>query len=72
MPIYEFICENCQNRFELLTKINDQNKITCPQCQSDRVKKLVSSFGIGGESSRLKGSSGSCSSCSSSSCSTCK
>ncbi|HRD01158.1 MAG TPA: zinc ribbon domain-containing protein [Candidatus Saccharicenans sp.] len=70
MPLYEYICLQCQHRFEALVKMN-QSEVTCPRCQSHQVKKLVSSFGIGENSSRIKGSSGSCSNCSSSSCSTC-
>ncbi|HEK85627.1 MAG: FmdB family zinc ribbon protein [Candidatus Saccharicenans sp.] len=72
MPIYEYICLKCQHRFERLVSANSEEKIICPHCQSDQVKKLISSFGIGGGGSRLKNSSGGCSSCSSSSCSTCK
>lgn len=72
MPVYEYLCENCQKKFELLVKLNSPIKVICPSCQSDRVKKLISSFGIGGGGSRIKSSSGSCSSCSSNSCSSCK
>lgn len=72
MPIYEFICHNCQKKFEVLVSLNSTVKITCPDCGSDRVKRVVSSFGIGGGGSRIKSGSGSCSSCSSQSCSTCK
>ncbi|MBP7869954.1 MAG: zinc ribbon domain-containing protein [Candidatus Saccharicenans sp.] len=70
MPLYEYVCLHCQHRFEALVKARSENVI-CPRCQSQKVKKLISSFGIGGNSSRLKGGSGSCSGCSSSSCSTC-
>ncbi len=72
MPLYEFFCEDCQKKFELLVSLNHQEKIVCPYCSSERVKRLISSFGIGGGSSRIKSSSGSCSTCSSHSCSTCK
>ncbi|MDD8019667.1 MAG: zinc ribbon domain-containing protein [Acidobacteriota bacterium] len=70
MPLYEYICLRCQQRFEALVKMH-QEDITCPHCQSRQVKKLVSSFGIGGSSSQIKSGSGSCSNCSSSNCSTC-
>ncbi len=72
MPLYEYICQSCQKKFEVLVSLNQNIKITCPDCQSDRVKRLVSSFGIGGGGNRIKSGSGSCSSCSSHSCSTCK
>ncbi|MGC8747053.1 MAG: FmdB family zinc ribbon protein, partial [Candidatus Saccharicenans sp.] len=47
MPIYEYICLKCQHRFERLVSANSEEKIICPHCQSDQVKKLISSFGIG-------------------------
>ncbi|MCI4445799.1 MAG: zinc ribbon domain-containing protein [Candidatus Aminicenantes bacterium] len=72
MPIYEYVCLKCQKRFEQLVTNRQEEKAVCPYCQSEQVKKLISSFGIGGGVNRLKNSSGSCSSCSSSSCSTCK
>lgn len=72
MPIYEFYCENCQKKLEVLVRLGSQEKITCPNCSSDRVKRLVSSFGIGGGGSRVKNNSSGCSTCSSHSCSTCR
>ncbi|MBC7349514.1 MAG: zinc ribbon domain-containing protein [Candidatus Aminicenantes bacterium] len=72
MPIYEYLCMNCQKRFEVLVNLNNQAKVICPDCQSDRVKRLVSAFGIGGGGSRIKSGGNSCSTCSSHSCSTCK
>jgi len=72
MPIYEYICVKCQHKFEYLVNLNKEPKIVCPKCQSDQVKRLVSSFGIGGGGIRIKSGSGGCSSCSSSSCSTCR
>ncbi|MBC7363915.1 MAG: zinc ribbon domain-containing protein [Candidatus Aminicenantes bacterium] len=71
MPIYEYICLKCQHKFEYVILPGKEVKISCPKCQSSEVKKLISAFGIGGGTNRLK-NSGSCSSCSSSSCSTCR
>jgi len=62
MPLYEYICLKCQQRFEALVKTN-QAEVVCPRCQSHQVKKLISSFGIGGSGRRGKGGSSSCSSC---------
>ena len=42
MPIYEYICHDCQNPFELMQKISDKPCSKCPSCQSDKVEKLVS------------------------------
>jgi putative FmdB family regulatory protein len=71
MPIYEFICKKCGNRFETLVRTGSGKAIVCPTCECEDVRKLFSSFGIGGGSSRPTSSSSSCSTCSSKSCSTC-
>jgi putative FmdB family regulatory protein len=45
MPIYEYICSSCGERFSLLQKITATEKDTdCPKCRSKEVKKLMSSF----------------------------
>ncbi|MCX7973407.1 MAG: hypothetical protein N3B16_02780 [Candidatus Aminicenantes bacterium] len=73
MPIYEFICRQCQSRFECLTKIGGEKDVICPFCQSTNIFKIFSSFGIGGSSNRLKATTSSgCSTCSTRSCSTCR
>jgi len=71
MPIYEFICQKCCHQFESLVRLGGEKGVTCPQCRSGEVKKLCSSFGIGGGASRLKSASASCTSCATKTCSTC-
>ncbi|MGD9345662.1 MAG: zinc ribbon domain-containing protein [Candidatus Aminicenantes bacterium] len=71
MPIYEFSCKACGASFETLTSIGGEKDIVCMECGSKDVQKLISSFGIGGGSSRVKTSS-SCNTCSATSCDTCK
>lgn len=46
MPIYEFECESCQERFEELLRTSDQ-KVSCSACGSDRVHRQLSVFGVG-------------------------
>ena len=72
MPLYEFLCGSCGNRFESLVRLGKEKEVCCDVCKSNDVRKLVSSFGIGGSGNRLKASSSGCSTCSSHSCSTCK
>lgn len=50
MPIYEYQCESCDERLEKLQKISDEPLKTCPKCQKDSLKKVISSAGF-----RLKG-----------------
>ena len=56
MPIYEYICKNCGNKFELIRfASDDDNDIKCPGCGEKRTEKAVSS---------PVGLQGSCQSCS--------
>jgi len=44
MPIFEYKCSACESKFEILTKSNDEHKVSCPECDSSKVKKLFSAF----------------------------
>jgi putative FmdB family regulatory protein len=52
MPIYEYRCEECERKFELLSSFAERDRAqACPTCESRRTRVLVSSFAaIGGES----------------------
>ncbi|MBC8274936.1 MAG: zinc ribbon domain-containing protein [Chloroflexi bacterium] len=76
MPIYEYLCSECNCKFELLRSISKVNEETsCPQCQhtAKRVFSRFASFSKGsdGESTPIAGTASSCSSCTASSCSSC-
>ena len=43
MPLYEYQCEACGTRFELIRKFSDPPVETCPTCGKGPVAKLVSS-----------------------------
>ena len=45
MPMYEYECGDCGNRFELIQKFSDEPVSTCPSC-GGKVRKLVSSSAI--------------------------
>ncbi|RKX68756.1 zinc ribbon domain-containing protein [candidate division WOR-3 bacterium] len=66
MPIYEFRCSRCTKRFECLV-LSPSEPIRCPECGSDKVEKLFSTFGLKGDKSTP-----SCISCSANSCKGCK
>jgi putative FmdB family regulatory protein len=46
MPIYEYRCVTCQERFEAL--VYASTKVACPECGSDKLEKQFSSFAVGG------------------------
>jgi putative FmdB family regulatory protein len=46
MPLYEYQCELCHERFERIQKFSDPPLDVCPKCGSGPVKKLLSSPAI--------------------------
>ena len=65
MPIFEFVCQECQQPFEELVFGNDSDEIVCPGCGSEQVKKKMSTFASrsGGDGASLSlgsSSSGAC------------
>lgn len=50
MPIFEYKCDACGEKFEELVSNSDQS-VPCPKCQSDKVSKLLSVFAASGSSS---------------------
>lgn len=45
MPIFEYKCNDCNKKFEVLHKSSaNLEEVICPDCQSKNHKKLLSSF----------------------------
>jgi putative FmdB family regulatory protein len=44
MPIFEYVCTKCGNRFEKLQKSEALQRAECPKCHSSEVTKELSSF----------------------------
>ncbi|MCF6190123.1 MAG: zinc ribbon domain-containing protein [Cocleimonas sp.] len=51
MPIYEFQCQSCGNKVEVLQKISDDPLTDCEACGKPDMKKMVSAAAF-----RLSGS----------------
>lgn len=51
MPLYEFICTDCNHQFEELKSSNNPELPTCPKCEQSNIKKLVSASSLGKTSS---------------------
>jgi putative FmdB family regulatory protein len=45
MPIYEYECENCRARLEIIQRANDPQKKKCPKC-GGKLKKRISAPAI--------------------------
>lgn len=46
MPLYEYQCDSCGHRFELIRKFSDPPFEVCPECGKSPVRKLISAPGI--------------------------
>ena len=45
MPLYEYECRECEERFEEITPLNPPpGHVRCPECGSPQVSKLLSLF----------------------------
>ena len=51
MPIYEYQCDACGYRYDVLQKTTDPVLSVCPQCSQPSLRKLISAAGF-----RLSGS----------------
>lgn len=40
MPLYEYACQKCEHTFETLV-LGDES-VECPQCQSQKLERLLS------------------------------
>jgi len=41
VPIYEFVCQNCNYEFELIRSFSDNSTPTCPHCANQQVDRQV-------------------------------
>jgi putative FmdB family regulatory protein len=78
MPIYEYICPECNTKFEQLRPLSQSDQpAECPKCKKPARRQLSTfaafSASLGGVPKTIPGAGGgnSCSSCSSGDCSTC-
>lgn len=62
MPIFEYECRECKNRFEQLV-YNQETKVVCRSCGSSRVGQLLSTFAISGASGQPARDLGPCGAC---------
>jgi putative FmdB family regulatory protein len=59
MPIYEYICNDCNKEFEILTlSSRSKEQVVCPECGGSRVKKLLSAGAIRSQSNSSLGTEG--------------
>jgi len=62
MPIFEYICKECDHRFEVL--VYGKEKAECPKCHTKKLAPQLSVFAVSAKGPALSPSSrGACGSC---------
>jgi len=49
MPVYEYQCENCSRKFDVVATLGEKEaglKPVCPKCRSRRVRQVFSRFTV--------------------------
>jgi putative FmdB family regulatory protein len=70
MPTYEYVCEKCKHRFEVLLRF-DKQKVVCEKCKGKKVTKQVTGFGLNLGAPQERGMSGPLCSCGQGGCAIC-
>lgn len=51
MPLHEYLCQICEERFEAITSSAKADEVCCPVCASAETRRLISVIaGVGGRS----------------------
>jgi len=61
MPIYEYICQDCQHQFETL--VTGDRQPACPQCRGGELEKQLSVFAVSTRSAAPQPSVSACGRC---------
>jgi putative FmdB family regulatory protein len=72
MPIYEYVCLDCGERFETIRLIKDADlKLNCVNCDSEHTSRMISLFYAQSGGKVIAGGNATCGSCSGGSCAGC-
>jgi putative FmdB family regulatory protein len=72
MPIYEYVCLDCGERFELLRPMKDADTpAPCRKCEGDHITRQLSLFNASSGGRVVAGGGSSCASCAGGSCASC-
>jgi putative FmdB family regulatory protein len=57
VPIYEYVCMECESHFEELVRPIDggEERVSCPDCSTSNVVKQFSSFAVHGVTKAASG-----------------
>jgi putative FmdB family regulatory protein len=61
MPLYEYRCRECGNRFEVLQRLGQgAESLTCPRCGAQQLDKQYSTFASAGGTAQGGSAAGGC------------
>ena len=73
MPIYEYICLDCNKKFDALRSMSEADApILCEYCQGEHTSRTISLFAAYSEGRVVAGSGSACNTCSTHNCSSCE
>lgn len=53
IPIYEYSCQDCGNRFEIFVrKVGEEADASCPSCESSAIERMLSTPAVKSEGTR--------------------
>jgi putative FmdB family regulatory protein len=61
MPIFEYVCRDCQHHFETL--VRGSASPTCPACESKQLEKQLSVFAVNSRGMESMPAPGPCGTC---------
>jgi len=73
MPIYEYICQDCKNEFEVIRPMSQADvPMACDQCGGENIKRKLSLFFAESGGKAVAGASvPACGSCAGGNCASC-
>ncbi len=72
MAIYEYVCLDCGNKFEIIRPMRDADTpIACQKCESEHTSRKLAVFFAQSGGRVVAGGNGGCASCSGGSCASC-
>ncbi len=72
MPIYEYVCLDCGERFEVLRSMKEADApFPCQQCESHNISRQLSRFNAQSGGRVIASGSSGCAGCSGGTCSSC-
>jgi len=44
VPVFDFKCQECGNKFDIMVSNRQKEEVRCPTCGAEKVQQLLSAF----------------------------